>query len=211
MVSDLEFIQIFAARISHDLAGTLGAINSAIEFVHSDDEEVRKKALELMALSSNQANDKLRFMRYAYGISKYSGDADIDNVREICMMFAKDDHVNIEFTSPGKISSDRNIDVNVGKLVVCLASLAKANLLRGGLIKISWLEDRSNSIIVSAIGEDIKSPKDLHDILGGKSYLDVPVNPTNVHAYYMYKLVESNSINLEIRDSEKQIDYIVNL
>lgn len=212
MLNDLEFVQIFAARISHDLAGTLGAINSAIEFIQSDDEDVREKALELMEISSNQANDRLRFMRYAYGVSKYSGDADIDSVRELCMLLGKDENINVEFTAPGKIANDQSIDVNVGKLIVCLAHLARSNLLRGGLIKISWMEDRSNSIVISAMGNDVKSPKDLHDIISGKDYVDVAINPTNIHAYYMHKLIAAQKINLEIREThDGQVDYIVNL
>jgi hypothetical protein len=183
----------------------LGAINSAIEFIQSDDEDIRKKALELMEISSNQANNRLRFMRYAYGISKYTGEADLDNVRELCLLLGKDDNINVEFTAPGQITNDKNIDVNVGKLIVCLASLARSNLLRGGLIKVSWFEERANSIIISAIGKDIKSPKDLHDILLGREYIDVAIDPVNVHAYYMYKLIASQKVNFEIRD------YIINL
>ena len=36
MIKDVEFLQYFAAKLFHDLAGTLGAIGSGIEFINSD-------------------------------------------------------------------------------------------------------------------------------------------------------------------------------
>lgn len=209
--NDLEFVQIFAARISHDLAGTLGAINSAIEFVQSDDTEVRKKALELMELSSVQANDRLRYMRYAYGISKYSGDADLETIRELCVLLEKDGNVKMNFQAPGKVTLDQTMDVGVGKLIVCIASMCKTNLFRGGSISVGWVEDKKNAIIITAEGEGIKEPKDLHEIMQGHNYIDVAITPQNVHAYYMQKLMEAQNVKLDIKATEGKIEYTINL
>lgn len=207
MLGDLEFVQIFSAKLFHDLAGTLGAINSAIEFVQSDDVEVKNKALELMELSSNQANDRLRFMRYAYGISKYSGDADLDIVRELCVLLAKDKRIDVEFSPPGMVSGQKSIEVNKGKLVVCIASLAKGVLIHGGKVKISWQED--GSVLVSANGDEIKEQKDLHDIIKGEEYLDVPITPANVHAYYIRRLLDTRKIKLDIIAEKKSLTYSI--
>lgn len=207
MINDLEFVQIFSAKLFHDLAGTLGAISSAIEFVHSDDVEVKNKALELIELSSNQANDRLRFMRYAYGISKYSGDADLDIVRELCLLLAKDKRVEVEFTPPGHVTNEKTMDVSKGKLIVCLASLAKSTLIHGGVVKIAWQSD--NSISVIAEGEELKEPKDLHDIINGEEYLDMPIAPSNVHAYYIFRLLDSRKISLDISSGPKSIAYTI--
>lgn len=205
MINDLEFVQIFSARLFHDLAGTLGAINSAIEFVHSEDVEVKNKALELIDLSSNQANDRLRFMRYAYGISKYSGDADLDIVRELCLLLAKDKRVDVEFTPPGRLTNEKSMDVSVGKLIVCLASLTKNALIRGGIVKIAWQND--DTITVTGEGEEIKEPAELHDIINGEEYLDVPITPRNVHAYYIFRLLETKKIKLDIQSDKKSLTY----
>jgi len=207
MIEDLEFVQIFSAKIFHDLAGTLGAINSAIEFVQSEDVEVKNKALELMELSTNQANDRLRFLRYAYGISKYSGDADLDTVRELCLLLAKDKRIDIEFTPPGRLSNEKSMDVSKGKLIVCLASLAKGALIHGGVVKISWLGDSSISIL--AEGNEVKELKDLHAIIKGEEYLDVPIAPSNVHAYYIYRLLETKKISLDIKSNDTSITYTI--
>lgn len=207
MIDDLEFVQIFSAKLFHDLAGTLGAISSAIEFVHSDDIEIKKKAMELIELSSNQANDRLRFMRYAYGISKYSGDADLDIVRELCLLLAKDKRVEVEFTPPGHLTNEKTMDVSKGKLIVCLASLAKNTLIHGGVVKIAW--ENNNSVTVTAEGQDLKEPKDLHYIINGEEYLDVPIAPSNVHAYYIFRLLESNKINLDIKQGPSSLTYTI--
>lgn len=207
MIGDLEFVQIFSAKLFHDLAGTLGAISSAIEFVHSDDVEVKNKALELMEISSNQANDRLRFMRYAYGISKYSGDADLDIVRELCLLLGKDKRVDVEFTPPGHLTNEKTMDVSKGKLIVCLASLAKSTLIHGGIVKVAWQGD--NSITVTAEGDEVKDPQDLHDIINGEEYLDMPIAPSNVHAYYIFRLLDAKKIKLDISVAEKSLTYTI--
>ncbi|MGV2432018.1 MAG UNVERIFIED_CONTAM: hypothetical protein LVQ98_01060 [Rickettsiaceae bacterium] len=209
MIKDIDFIQIFAAKLFHDLAGTLGAISSAIEFVQSDDVEVKKKALELMELSSTQANDKLRFFRYAYGISKYSGDADLATVRELCLLLAKDKRVGVEFLAPGSITNEQSMDVNTGKLIVCLASLAKSALIHGGQVKISWEKQAPYSIIISATGPDLKPQTEAHDIICSSS--QNAINTTNVHAYYIQRLISNNNIKLDIKTSDDAISYVIYL
>ncbi len=208
MISDLEFVEFFAARICHDLSGTIGAIGNALEFLESDDINVKKKAMELIQLSSTQASEKLKFFRHAYGIAKYNGEADLATVRNLCQTIINDSKVTLEFLSPGSMPSEKSIDVNTGKLILCLAFLAKSALIYGGTVKVS-LQERSNNaaIIVSASGTNMKIQNDMHNIITGAG--DIEINPTNIHAYYIQRLVKLLGINLSIDTENAKINYII--
>jgi histidine phosphotransferase ChpT len=207
MIKDVEFLQYFAAKLFHDLAGTLGAIGSGIEFINSDDPEVREKALELMELSSNQANDKLKFLRYAYGVSKYSGDADLATIRDLCSLLAKDNKIKIEFLSPGSLTNEKSMNVTTGQLILCLAALAKSALIHGGAIKVSWEDKGKNAIIVSATGNNIKNQEEAHNIINGIG--EISINPTNIHAYYIKRLIDSRNIKITIKLDKDKVSYII--
>jgi histidine phosphotransferase ChpT len=205
MIKDVEFLQFFAAKLFHDLAGSLGAIGSAIEFVNSNDPEIRSQALELMELSSTQTADRLKFLRYAYGVSKYNGDADLATIRDLCLLLEKDNKIKVEFLSPGSLTNEKSMSVTAGQLILCLAALAKSSLLRGGTVKVSW--ENKNSIIVSATGDNIKNQVEAHDIINGNA--DVSINPTNVHAYYIKRLIDSRNIKIIIKLDKDKVSYII--
>ena len=85
----------------------------------------------------------------------------------------------------------------------------KSTLIHGGVVKLVWQSD--NSISVTAEGEELKEPKDLHDIINGEEYLDVPIAPSNVHAYYIFRLLDSRNINLYSNANPQSIAYTIKL
>lgn len=209
MIKDIEFLQLFAAKLFHDLAGTLGAINSAIEFVNSNDPEVRQKAIELMDLSTVQTTDKLKFLRYAYGISKHDGEADLSNIKKLCMLLAKDKKIEIDFFPISSLTNDKLVDVTTGQLILCLAALAKSALIHGGIVSIA-IDSRGRKILtVSAQGKTPKVQSEAHDIINGNQ--QIAINPTNIHAYYIRRLIESYNIKLDIKTNPDIIQYIISL
>jgi len=208
MITDLEFVEYFAARICHDLSGTIGAIGNALEFLESDDITVKKKAMELIQLSSTQANEKLKFFRHAYGIAKYNGEADLASLKTLCHTIINDSRVTLEFLAPGTIPQEKNIDVNTGKLILCLAFLAKSSLIYGGTVKVSMQDHNNKSVmIVSASGTNMKIQTDMHNIILGDKEIDI--NPNNIHAYYIHRLVELLGIKLAIDVEKEKINYII--
>jgi hypothetical protein len=97
------------------------------------------------------------------------------------------------------------MSVTAGQLILCLAALAKSSLLRGGTVKVSW--ENKNSIIVSATGDNIKNQVEAHDIINGNA--DVSINPTNVHAYYIKRLIDSRNIKIIIKLDKDKVSYII--
>jgi histidine phosphotransferase ChpT len=210
MIKDLEFVQYISARFCHDLAGALGAISNGVEFVSSEDVDVRGKALDLINLSSRQANSILRFLRYAYGIAKYDGDADIGQMKTVCSDILQDKNINLEFLIPNSLQPEKAIDVNTGKLIVCIIAFAKSELIYGGSINITINHDenRRKRIDIVAQGKDIKIKVDMNKIILGDTH-QREISTTNIDAYYINRLKDFLNLEIDIREEPNKITYSI--
>lgn len=81
MATDLEIAQLIGTRLCHDLAGPVGAISAGVELIGDDPDMVDAESLNLIAGSAGAANDKLRFLRMAFG-STGSGGASLERLQE---------------------------------------------------------------------------------------------------------------------------------
>ncbi|MEY3196666.1 MAG: hypothetical protein RLZZ59_32 [Pseudomonadota bacterium] len=210
MIKDLEFVQYITARFCHDLAGALGAIYNGIEFLESNESEVRSKAMDLVKVSSKQANATLKFLRNAYGIAKYEGDADISQIKEICTDMLLGSNISMDFLIPNSSQPDGAIDVNLGKLLLCVIALAKSSLIYGGNIKVSSSKNDGGKFMLEvwANGKDIKIKSDLNDIISGQ-YNSSDIGATNVNAYYINRLMNSLNVDINIQEERGAIIYII--
>jgi len=68
MIDQIKLLELMSARMFHDLAGPIGAINNSLEFFDEENENIRNKAVEITKSSSAEAVLRLKFFRQAYGI-----------------------------------------------------------------------------------------------------------------------------------------------
>lgn len=209
MITDLEFAQYTSAKICHDLAGALGAIANGIEFIASEDPEMKKKALELINISAHQAIDTMKLFRQMYGSVKYPGKATIEQMKESCQLVINDKRVNLEFLIPFSLPSERVPNVDTTQLMLALVSLAKSQLIHGGSVSVMIHPYKDhNSINIVASGRDMKIKYDSHQILNGK--LDnYTISSSNIDAYYISRLRENLKCPLEISEGHDKIEYII--
>lgn len=210
MSDSLELTQVLIAKFCHDLAGTMGAVGNAVEFLIEDNELLRKRAAELVSISSQHAIANLRFFREAYGISKNSGEANFDDIRELCTIFLQcNNKITLEFQQKHSHKPEVFIGLGVGKLVLCIVSVAATTLLHGGVVKVDIEKIFSGArVIVSSSGFGLKVNKIHHDILSGKAPKS-SLSTLNVHYYYTKMLIEQLGAKLSISSSEDKVEYII--
>jgi hypothetical protein len=102
------------------------------------------------------------------------------------------------------LTNEKSMSVYTGQLVLCLAELAKTALLRGGIIKISW---EKSGVVISASGDTIKNQIEAHNIINGIEGTEI--NPTNIHAYYIKRLMDSRNIKISIKEGKNMVSYII--
>lgn len=206
----MELTQVLIAKFCHDLAGTMGAVGNAVEFLGEENEQMRKRATDLVATSAQHAIANLRFFREAYGISKNNGEANLDEIRELCSIFLEcSNKINLDFQHKPGHQPEVFIGLGTGKLVLCVVSVAVTTLLRGGIVKVE-IEKVSNGmrVIVSSIGSGLKINEVHHDILCGK--VDhYSLSTLNVHYHYTRMLIEQLGAKLIIKTTADRVDYII--
>ncbi len=203
MLSDIEISQCIATKLCHDLAGTMGAINSGIDFILSDNPEMRNKAIDLIKSSSDQSINRLVFFRHAYGIAKYNGEADIESLKKIIKDFLKDSKVTLDFHEKYFHISGIFISNNLSKLILCAIQHAYLNLIHGGTIFVKIEKQQEKNVIeISAIGNSPKVDKEKDDILNGISN-KYELCTNNCISFFAARLKEILGVKLTTNTQEK--------
>jgi histidine phosphotransferase ChpT len=137
MVNSLEFAQLLASRICHDLISPISAVNNGIELLLEDDNEQDplsyKRALELVEESAHISALKLKLMRAAFG----AGQSLPDNNKpkdflDLCQPIAAKNKVQILWDN-----NDETYILNrtQGQIILNLILLFMESLPRGGMIE----------------------------------------------------------------------------
>ena len=64
---EIELAALLSARLCHDLAGPVGAVNNGAELLSDGDADGMEDARDLISSCAGQAVRRLRFFRLAYG------------------------------------------------------------------------------------------------------------------------------------------------
>lgn len=141
IIKNLKISELITVKISHDLAGAVGAVSNGLELALSDDEFV-KDAMNLASKSADIVVSRLKFYRLLFGSSN-SGLMELPLVKGITEDYIKSlsnksSQIGLDWQAESFMSED---DVRICLLLI---SIASENLVRGGEIKIT-----NEKIIVS--------------------------------------------------------------
>jgi histidine phosphotransferase ChpT len=205
---DIDLAQGLLAKLCHDLSGVLGAVDNSIDFLKMDNDNTRGKALDLLHLSAAQSIARLQFYRKAYGLAKYVGEVNLQEVNSLCRAFLDQ---KIDFKLDETYFNDPHLFLcdNTGKIIMCLVEVAASCLIYGGAIKVEIEKvDGAKRVAVVASGNKIKNDQEKCDILIGKFGADV-LSAMNIHYYYIFKLAEDIKSKIKIIASTNQIEFIL--
>ena len=163
---NLDFLQIMASKICHDLISPIGAVNNGIEFMEEMGADAFEDAAGLIKMSAGLASAKLQAYRIAYG----AGGAD-SHIKPADVK----DAIGLIIDSERKIIQDWDPDPNMGvpdnhyerpagycKLLICLLLMAMESLPKGGTLSV---QAENGTCTVTATGENAAFRKGILEAL----------------------------------------------
>lgn len=184
----LEFAELLMTKFCHDIASQIGAVNNGIEFLEDADQDaIRQKALELIAINGKELAASLKFFRFAYGRQSGAGETDMGELRSIIKEFFEGSKIQISFDNS---LSTIGMSNTAAKLFANLIYISSSVLLSGGEIKVKLIAKESGKTMhVEAIGNKIKEIDDIKQILDDHEQRDIKLN--NVHIHLAAKLASA--------------------
>lgn len=206
----MELAEFLIAKICHDLAGSLGAVNNGVELLRDPESNVHDESIELIELSAKDSVAKLLYFRQAFGVSRATG---------ICMTGIKDlvnnffSGKNVTFVWPeahGDSDSMQLLKAEISKILLNLILIVSGTLIYGGKI-IVRIKIQKDDVKVKVRGEG-KMVK-LHDYIADalqKETDSLHIDSKNVQACLTYKLAKKigGGIVTEIGTTEEGENFI---
>lgn len=202
MVNNLKTLELMSARMFHDLAGPVGAINNSLEFFENPEEDhsIREKALEIIKSSSDEAILRLKYFRQAYGPINEE-DVAITDLMPVIEEFISRNKIQL-------ICKDNKaiISCHVAKVLLNLGIIGLNCMIYGGDLE----------IIPGASQTEIKfTGKNLilHDhtislLQGDLSF--VTLNSSNIQVYYTYLMLSGANLTLSLeKKADNEVVFIV--
>jgi histidine phosphotransferase ChpT len=134
MIGEERLASLLCARMSHDLAGPIGAVSAGAELLADPTAGVDREAIELVGENARTLTERLRFYRLAFGIDG-GGEADMAGVKKLAENFASAPSTNVPFSLEWTV--DSLADKLAERLLLNLLLLSAGTLTRGGKIHLS--------------------------------------------------------------------------
>ena len=198
----MEFAELLSAKLCHDLAGPIGAINNGMEFLNSDDKDVKEKALNLVLFSSNQALHRLSFIRSAYGYMNDSSEMSVSAMKALVLNFFENSKVAIDFKIDKKIEQ---LDRNTLKLILNAVLIVSASIMYNGSMFIEVHGDDNLSIKIEGVGSVMKIEQEIQDILSNVG--GIVMTTRNVQCFYIKDLAKAANYKMTLQQIGEKIGF----
>ncbi len=204
---DFRVMQLMCSRLCHDLVGTAGAINAAVELI--DDEGggvIDRDVADLLSRSAAESSRKLAYFRDAFGLG-----GNTDTQIEFPYIRAQVEGL----MGGGKVSFKWNGDATTAlpnttaKLVYLMALLSFEALPRGGLVSFH-IQPFSEGLGVAceAEGTGAVLRDNIVSALLGKTTVE-ELSSREIHAFYAHGLAQSVGAMIEFGTGESLINFAV--
>jgi histidine phosphotransferase ChpT len=204
-MEEIRLAALLCSRLCHDLIGPIGAVSNGVELLYEEtDPEMRRQALDLVAMSAGEAAHRIEFYRVAFGAaSGLGGDIEANEVRRIaCALF---EHGRVRLDWPEHPDPSMFLAIEVGKLALNMILLAAGTLPRGGIVTVALGEaGEALELLVSAAGERAAMDQDVIAALGA----DTPgavIEPRTAQPYLAARLAERLGGSIEVSEDVDRI------
>jgi len=149
MIDPMQFAQLLASRICHDLISPVAAVNNGIELLLEDDDddiESRKRALELVEDSANITALKLKLMRATFGAGQSLPENNTPtDLLMLCQPIAEKNKIQILWDHP----DDCTLNRTQGQVMLNLILILLEGLPRGGMIELTQQKNQMECVVQS--------------------------------------------------------------
>lgn len=142
----LNFSQLLASRICHDLISPVSAVNNGIELLHEEeDSEAHKQALELIEDSAKITALKLKLMRAAFGAGQsLPNNNSVPELLSLLQPIAEKNKIQILW------DNQHSLDKTQSRIMLNLILILLESLPRGGMIEVSQDPDLNIALSVQS-------------------------------------------------------------
>ncbi|MBT4890689.1 MAG: hypothetical protein HON65_14160 [Rhodospirillales bacterium] len=206
---DFEVIQMMCSRLCHDLVGTVGAINAAIELIADESSgDIDSDVHDLLASSAGEASRKLAFYRAAFGLGgNHATLIDFHTVQDLVEGLMGGGNSKVSF----KWIADTTTPIpNIAaKLIYMITFLSFEALPRGGQISVHVQPfDEGLGLACAAEGAGAALRDAVVRTLEGNTSSN-DLSSREVHAYYAKILAETADAKIELGTGESLINFAV--
>lgn len=199
MIDELKILELMSARLVHDLAGPIGAVNNSMDFLEEDNEIIKQRALEITKSSSAESVLRLRFFRQAYG-SLSNNEASSDELHNLIEEFLAKTKIELDWTN-----KQATVSMLFAKLMLNFTILATTSLVYGGKLEFLVSEDK---LIIKFLSENLIFSDETNLLLLGNSE-NVIISSLNIQIYYTYMIMKKFNCNLDVSKTSKGIEFII--
>ena len=202
MPKTVELSQAMSARLCHDLAGSIGAIDSCIDLLGNHNKAIGKKAKELVLEESGNLVNRIKFFRSAYGLSSGETDMSIISMTKLLTDFFNNTDVKL------KLSFEEGLiylESQLAKAVICLVAIVSENISLNGHVNLNISKDQNSPVKLVGSGDNLQLKDEYIEVLKGEK--KKPINVRNCREHYVNKLCAKKGYIVLVDKKSGSIEY----
>lgn len=195
----VDFASLLCSRLCHDLVSPVGALSNGVELLSDEtDPEMQAQCLQLLADSVQQAANRLKFFRLAFGGGgSFSEQVDVREAQTALQGMFPPDKVRVEW-----LIAPSALPKTAIKVLLNLALIGGDALLRGGVLQVA--AEQTGAILdiaVRAEGPRLLLGDDLRQALGGTTP-EGEMTPRVAPALLVRMLLDEAGAQLQVSEPE---------
>jgi histidine phosphotransferase ChpT len=203
MLKDATFSELMCSRFCHDISGAVGAISNSVDFLDSKNEDIKRKAVDLVKFSSNQAINKVIFFRKAYGLGSSRLEMSLTDLKSLIEGFCYGTKIELDFRN---FTSDL-IEGNIAKLILNAAVIISGVVMQRGRVTYNF-DAITKSVTINAISDGYGVGDELLEILSGKANT-LEMNTRNIQFFYTHEVAKSTNYDIDISASDGAVTMVL--
>lgn len=181
--TELALAESMAARLCHDLVGSVGAVANGVELLADSRSRPDPEVVDLVAQSARQASRRLQAFRVAYGTGNaLPGSGMFAEVRRLANALCEGGRVTLDWATPDA-ALEQVATKDAARLLLNTVLMAIDTLPRGGTVRVvTTSADGRLRFAIEATGNHIGLPEEVRTMLTG-DVETLELTPRNVVAY----------------------------
>ena len=209
MIADFDLIELLSAKMCHDMAGPIGAVNNGIELLLEDKGNIKDRAATLIQDSAKEAVVRLQFFRYIYGTLPPVGEANLEHLKNLTTQVFVGGKTIIDWPDSHTNASAISISHKLGKITLNMIYIMSGILIHGGKIAIRLHKlPNGKRITIHGAGTGLKVDDVFLQLLADK--MDhITINSRNVQMVYAMKYCKQSGVDVTLDQKAETVELIL--
>lgn len=186
----LSISELLSSRLCHDIASPISAIHNGTEILAESSQEHKKQAIELITISAEDAVDKLRFFRIAYGKTEKGTCINLEDYQSHFTKYLNQKKISLNWKINNQDANLHNIPSCIGRLLINAVIFVASTMIYNSNISINIMHKNSDIIALYILGKS-SATNNKQDLIEALEYKEnTELHTGNIQAYYTYLLIK---------------------